>query len=148
YRDVLYVEQLIAPDTVNTLPPATLDAFRAHGKVGDTLEANIDQARQQMASLERSGISIDQVTDKLMIDGVELFSEAFDQLLGAVAHKRVANLGPRLNGQTYMLPADLKESVVGELDAWQRAGSVRRLWVHDAKLWTAAEEGQWLGWLD
>jgi transaldolase/glucose-6-phosphate isomerase len=148
YRDVLYVEQLIAPDTVNTLPPATLDAFRDHGRVDDTLEANIDQAHEQMAALDRSGISIDQVTNTLVIDGVKLFSEAFDQLLGAVAHKRVGNLGPRLNGQTYMLPADLKESVAGELDAWQRAGSVRRLWVHDAKLWTAAEEGQWLGWLD
>ena len=97
YSDVLYVEQLIAPDTVNTLPPATLDAFRDHGKVGDTLEANIDQAQQQMAALERSGISIDQVTDKLVIDGVDLFSEAFDQLLGAVAHKRIDNLGIRLN---------------------------------------------------
>jgi transaldolase/glucose-6-phosphate isomerase len=148
YRDVLYVEQLIAPDTVNTLPPATLDAFRAHGKVGDTLEANIDQARQQMASLERSGISIDQVTDKLMIDGVELFSEAFDQLLGAVAHKRVANLGIRLNHQTYKLPVDLEKSVTGELDAWRRSGNVRRLWGRDAGLWTAGDEGQWLGWLD
>ena len=148
YRDVLYVEQLIAPDTVNTLPPATLDAFRDHGKVGDTLEANIDQAQQQMAALERSGISIDQVTDKLVIDGVDLFSEAFDQLLGAVAHKRIDNLGIRLNHQTYKLPADLEKSVTGALDAWRRAGSVRRLWGSDAGLWTAGDEGQWLGWLD
>src|SRR5439155_11577922 len=63
YRDVLYVEELIAPDTVNTLPPSTLDAFRDHGKVGATLERGIDHAEQQMAALDRFGVSIDQVTD-------------------------------------------------------------------------------------
>ena len=70
-------EQLIAPDTVNTLPPATLDAFRDHGKVDDTLEANVDQAEQQMAELDRLDISIDQVTDALVIDGVEAFCGGF-----------------------------------------------------------------------
>jgi transaldolase / glucose-6-phosphate isomerase len=148
YSDVLYVEQLIARDTINTLPPATLDAFRDHGKVGDTLEANVEQARQQMAALEGSGISIDQVTDKLVIDGVDLFSEAFDKLLGAVAYKRIDNFGINLNHQTYKLPSDLEKSVSGALDTWRRAGRVRRLWGRDAGVWTAGDEGQWLGWLD
>jgi transaldolase / glucose-6-phosphate isomerase len=148
YRDVLYVEELIAPDTVNTLPPATLDAFRDHGKVGATLESNIDQAEQQMAALDRLGISIDQVTEALVVDGVKLFAEAFDHLLGAVAHKRVDSLGSKLDGQTYTLPADLEKCVANELDAWRRAGNVRRLWGRDASLWTAADESQWLGWLN
>jgi transaldolase / glucose-6-phosphate isomerase len=148
YRDVLYVEELIAADTVNTLPPSTLDAFRDHGRVGATLERNIDQAEQQMAALGRLGISIDQVTDKLVIDGVGLFAEAFDQLLGAVAHKRVDNLGTRLDGQTYTLPETLEKSVEKEVDAWRRAGNVRRLWTRDASLWTGLDESQWLGWLD
>jgi transketolase len=147
YRDVLYVEEPIAPNTVNTLPPATLDAFRDHGKVGATLEGNIDQAEQQMAALDRLGISIDQVTDALVIDGVKLFAESFDNLLGAVARKRVDNLGGKLNRRTYALPAELAQSVTDELEAWRRTGNGRRLWDRDASLWTAADEGQWLGWL-
>ena len=93
YSDVLYVEELIAPDTVNTIPPATMDAFRDHGKVRLSLEENIDQAKQVMATLEASGISIDAVTAKLVEEGVQQFADAFDELLGAVARKRVVNLG-------------------------------------------------------
>src|SRR4029077_18211683 len=78
YRDVLYVEELIAPDTINTLPPATMDAFRDHGKVGATLTENIDQAEQQMAALENAGIAIAAVTDALVVEGVSLFADAFD----------------------------------------------------------------------
>ena len=89
YSDVLYVEELIAPDTVNTIPPATMDAFRDHGKVRLSLEEDIDQAKQVMAALDRSGISIDAVTAKLIDEGVQLFADAFDNLLGAVARKRV-----------------------------------------------------------
>ena len=148
YRDVLYVEELIAPATVNTLPPATLDAFRDHGKVGATLENNIDLAEQELAVLDRLGISVDQVTDALVIDGVKLFMAAFDQLLGAVALKRSCNLGSKLDGQTCTLPADLDKSVASELEAWRQVGNVRRLWDRDASLWTAADEGHWLGWLD
>src|SRR5262249_5604584 len=62
YRDTLYVEELIAADTVNTMPPATLDAFRDHGKVAPTLERNLEQAKEQLAALARAGISLDQVT--------------------------------------------------------------------------------------
>jgi transaldolase/glucose-6-phosphate isomerase len=99
YSDVLYVDELIAPDTINTMPPATMDAFRDHGRVQPSLEENIEQARQVMATLEQSGISIDSVTAKLVEEGVLLFADAFDKLLDAVARKRVALLGEKLDSQ-------------------------------------------------
>jgi transaldolase / glucose-6-phosphate isomerase len=85
YRDVLYVEELIGPDTVNTMPPATIDAFRDHGIVRNTLTDDVAGAQKVMDDLARAGISIKQVTDKLTDDGVELFAEAFEKLLAAVA---------------------------------------------------------------
>jgi transaldolase len=84
YRDVLYVEELIGPDTVNTLPPATLEAFRDHGLPRLSLTEDIPGAEQTMKTLAQLGISIDEVTDKLTEDGVRLFAEAFDKLLKAV----------------------------------------------------------------
>jgi transaldolase/glucose-6-phosphate isomerase len=84
YRDVLYVEELIGPDTVNTLPPATLEAFRDHGLPRLSLTEDIPGAEQIMKTLAQLGISIDEVTDKLTEDGVRLFAEAFDKLLKAV----------------------------------------------------------------
>lgn len=85
FSDVLYVDELIGPDTVNTIPPATLDAFRDHGRPRPSLEENVDAARQAMQDLARAGISLKQVTDQLTEDGVKLFAEAFDKLLAAVA---------------------------------------------------------------
>ena len=99
YSDVLYIEGLIAPETISTMPPATMDAFRDHGRVQPTLEENIEQARQVMATLEKSGISIDSVTAKLVEEGVQIFANAFDKLLDAVARKRVALLGEKLDRQ-------------------------------------------------
>lgn len=84
YRDVIYVEELIGPDTVNTMPPATIDAFRDHGKLRNSLTEDIPSAKKTMADLERAGISMKQVTDKLTDDGVKLFADAFDKLLAAV----------------------------------------------------------------
>ncbi len=85
YSDVLYVEELIGPETVNTVPPATLDDFRDHGKPRQSLTENVEGARKTMADLGASGIVMKDVTDKLTADGVKLFAEAFDTLLAAVA---------------------------------------------------------------
>jgi transaldolase/glucose-6-phosphate isomerase len=148
YSDVLYVEELIAPDTVNTMPPATMDAFRDHGEVRLSLEEDIDRAKQVMATLDRSGISIDAVAAKLGEEGVQLFADAFDKLLGAVARKRAANLGAKIDGQTHRLPSELEKAVVDSLESWRHDGNVRRLWAGDARLWTGADEPKWLGWLD
>ena len=84
YSDVMYIEELIGPDTVNTIPPATLDAYRDHGHPRTTLTENIPAAKQVMESLPKLGISMKEVTDKLTDDGVKLFSEAFDKLLQAI----------------------------------------------------------------
>ena len=84
YPDVLYVDELIGEDTVNTIPPATLDAFRDHGEARKSLEEDVEGAAETMAALERAGVSMTEVTDKLLEDGVKLFSEAFDKLLAAV----------------------------------------------------------------
>jgi transaldolase/glucose-6-phosphate isomerase len=85
YRDVVYVEELIGPDTVNTIPPATVDAFRDHGLPRNSLTEDVADAQRVMDDLARAGISIKEVTDKLTEDGVKLFADAFDKLLAAVA---------------------------------------------------------------
>ena len=84
YRDVLYVEELIGPDTVDTIPPATFDAFRDHGKLRPSLTEDLASAHKTMEAAAKVGISMKEVTDKLTDDGVRLFSEAFDKLLAAV----------------------------------------------------------------
>jgi transaldolase/glucose-6-phosphate isomerase len=88
YSDVLYVESLIGPDTINTMPPKTMDAFRDHGSVAQTLTDGLDEARDVLAAAARLGLDLDGVTDGLVTDGVRLFAEAFDKLLAAVADKR------------------------------------------------------------
>jgi transaldolase/glucose-6-phosphate isomerase len=83
YRDVLYVEELIGADTVDTIPPATFDAFRDHGKPRNSLTEDVNAARTTMDNLAKAGISMKEVTDKLVVDGVKLFADAFKQLLDA-----------------------------------------------------------------
>ena len=147
YSDILYVEELIAPETVNTMPPATMDAFRDHGKPRASLEENIAQAEQVMAVLDHAGISIDAVTAKLVEDGVQLFADAFDKLLGAVAGRRAAILAEKLDSQSVGLPPELGQAVAASLESWRHDGNVRRLWAGDASLWSGADEAKWLGWL-
>jgi transaldolase len=89
YRDVVYIEELIGPDTVNTVPPATLEAFRDHGRARPSLTEDVAGARRVMDALAAAGISLDRVTDELLDDGVKLFADAFDTLLGAIG-KRVS----------------------------------------------------------
>jgi transaldolase / glucose-6-phosphate isomerase len=147
FSDVLYVETLIGPDTVNTMPPATLAAFRDHGNVAATLAADVEASRRVLAESERLGLDLDGVTDGLIVEGVEKFSQAFDALLGAVAGKRAKFLGPALNGQSMVLPADLDAAMKEALAGAAAKGWTRRLWAKDASLWTGADESGWLGWL-
>jgi len=85
YRDVVYVEELIGPDTVNTMPPATIDAFRDHGQLRNSLTEDVAGAAKVMSDLAKVGVSIKEATDKLTDDAVKLFADAFDKLLAAVA---------------------------------------------------------------
>ncbi len=148
YRDVLYVEELIGPETVNTLPPATLEAFRDHGKPRQSLTEELDGARKTMSDLAAAGISMKEVTDKLTADGVKLFAEAFDKLLEAVEKNAHRPATPPVNAQTAKLPAGLDDAVKKNLSDWRAHGKVRRLWQHDASLWTNEDECSWLGWLN
>lgn len=93
YRDVLYVEELMGPDTVNTMPPATIEAFREHGEVRRAVDENVDAARQTIAHLTAVGIDLGQVTDKLLVDGLASFQKSFDSLLGGLEKKRTALQG-------------------------------------------------------
>ena len=87
YRDVMYVEQLIGPRSINTLPPQTIDAFRDHGEVRRTIDANVDEARAALRKLEELGISMKAVTDKLLVDGVASFQKSFDSLIAGLERK-------------------------------------------------------------
>src|SRR6266852_6592525 len=140
YSDVLYVEELIGPDTVNTIPPATLDAFRDHGKPRDSLEENIEEAKHVLAELERSGISLDAITAELVKDGVKQFADAADKLYGAVAHKRAAVLGGGVDQQTLALGGAIKKAVEKSAEEWRSSAKIRRLWQKDKSVWTGDDE--------
>jgi transaldolase len=90
YSDVLYVEELIGPDTVNTLPPATMDAFKDHGVAESRLTRNLAQAHTDISALADLGISLNDITEELERGGISSFAEAFDRLLGVLAEKRQA----------------------------------------------------------
>src|SRR5215470_2295661 len=146
--DVIYVEELIGRDTINTMPPKTMDAFRDHGRVRPSLEEDVEAAECTMRGLAHLGISIDAITTKLTIEGVQQFTDAFDKLLGSLARKRTALLRSEINSQSVNLPNGLRKAIDSTLEQWRRAGNVRRLWAGDATLWTGSDEDQWVGWLD
>jgi transaldolase/glucose-6-phosphate isomerase len=147
YSDVLYVEELIGPDTVNTMPPATYEAFRAHGVPKASLEKDVEQSHRVMEGLAKAGISLPQVTAKLLDDGVKLFADAFDKLLGSVDKTCKFFSKEKLNRQTYTLPDAIAKDVASRLEDWRLTGKMRRLWGRDATLWTGEDEAKWLGWL-
>jgi len=90
YSDVMYIEELIGPDTVNTVPPKTMEAFKDHGVAQSRLTGGLAQAHTDISTLSELGISLNDITDKLEADGITSFSESFDRLLGVLAEKRKA----------------------------------------------------------
>ncbi|HWO01063.1 MAG TPA: transaldolase [Blastocatellia bacterium] len=98
YRDVYYVEELIGPETVDTIPPATLGAFLDHGVVRLTLEENTDEERARLQRLEEVGVSLDEVTAQVLADAVRLFVEPFEKLLAAIQTRRDEILGRAASG--------------------------------------------------
>ncbi len=147
YSDVLYVEELIGRDTVNTIPPATMDAFRDHGRPRASLTEGVDDARAVMDAVAQHGLDLDGITEKLVQDGVELFAEAADKLLGSVAAKREAMLGDELLQLSGKLPEALDIQAKEAREDWRKTGKLRDLWAGEAKLWTGTDEAGWLGWL-
>jgi transaldolase/glucose-6-phosphate isomerase len=148
YSDVLYVEELIGPNTINTIPVATLDAFRDHGKLRNSLEEDAAGAQRALDDLGRTGISLDHVTDRLIDDGVRLFAEAADKLLAAVAKKRGEILNQKIDRQQLSLGSGLTKKAEEIAEEWRAHGNIRKLWQRDKSLWTNADEDRWLGWLD
>lgn len=147
YRDVIYVEELIGPDTVNTIPLATFEAFRDHGRPRASLTEDIESAYDTMETLAGVGISMKEVAGALLADGVRLFADAFDKLLTAVKKQgREAGAG-EIKRMTHRLPDPMTAAVKDTLAEWSAQGKVRRLWGRDASLWTGKDEAQWLGWL-
>jgi len=134
YRDVLYVEELIGPDTVDTMPPQTVVAFKDHGRVERTLDKNLDLAKQQLADLESLGISLQQITTELTVEGVESFTKSFDTLDEEIRQKHEAILsgaseryGARLGG--------FQPQVDDRLRQINSDGFVGKIWEKDARLW-------------
>ncbi len=151
YPDTLYVDQLIGPDTVNTMPEATFAAFRDHGTAKNTIQEGLDEAKATMQRLADAGISIDEVTDTLLIDGAKLFVDAFDQLMGVISRKRAVALGDQLDRVTYSLGA-IQSQVDEALQEAQQNNLVRRIWAKDPTVWHQDPEAQKiirsaLGWL-
>ncbi|HEY6118004.1 MAG TPA: bifunctional transaldolase/phosoglucose isomerase [Candidatus Dormibacteraeota bacterium] len=152
YPDTYYVEELIGPETVDTVPPQTLAAFREHGEVRRSLDENVDIARRQLKELDGFGVDIDKVTQELEVEGVEAFTKSFDSLLGTLtktAKEIRAGKGPR---QWHSL-GRLQPAVDAQLAKLQKDDAPRRLWAKDSTLWSAdtskrQEIRDRLGWLD
>jgi transaldolase / glucose-6-phosphate isomerase len=147
YPDVYYVEALIGPDTIDTVPPATFEAFRDHGKVRPTLEQDMEGAHRTLAELAALGVSLDEVTDRVLEEGVEKFDDAFAKLLEAVARATEAEQTRVIGRPDLRLSKDLRSAVEETLSDWQANEKTRRLWRGDSTLWTGADEVEWLGWL-
>ena len=148
YSDTLYVDELIGRDTVNTVPPQTLDAFRDHGRVSHTLVEDVELAYDILSRLEQVGISLDEVTDGLLADGLVLFEEAMDGLLATIASLQRRARGPRVTPSSLHLGDALEARVTAAAARWDQASGTQRLWDRDATLWTDSGEERWLGWLD
>ncbi|HEX7419542.1 MAG TPA: bifunctional transaldolase/phosoglucose isomerase [Thermoanaerobaculia bacterium] len=134
YRDVLYVESLIGPDTVDTVPPATYDAFKDHGKVVMTLEKDVDQAREVLRKFKQYGLSLEKITTQLTEEGVKSFDESFVSLMSTIEARRdaaIRNLGNRI---TFHL-GDAQGVVDAALQRADKDKFVERIWKKDATLW-------------
>src|SRR5436190_5537535 len=152
YPDTYYVEELIGPDTVDTIPPQTLAAFREHGDVRRSLDENVELARRQLKHLAEVGVDLDQVTHELEVEGVAAFTKSFESLLSALeksAKEIKAGKGPR---QWHSLGAQ-QPAVDAQVAKLQKDDAPRRLWAKDSTLWSAdpakrQEIRDRLGWLD
>jgi transaldolase/glucose-6-phosphate isomerase len=149
YKDTLYVEALVGRDTVNTIPPATMDAFRDHGKVSpDAIEQDVEGARMALTDLERGGISLKAITEELTVEGVQQFADAFDKLFATIAQRRRSlSEGDSARFAIRLGSADMQTAFDSEMETWRKTGAVRRLWAGDKSLWTGTDEDKWVGWL-
>ena len=151
YSDVMYVEELIGPETVNTMPQQTMMAFKEHGEVRPSLAENVEGARQVLRDLAAAGIDIDRVTSDLRVDGVKLFADSIDKLLEEIANKKRKLQQGSVGAHEAQLGA-LDGAVSTRLEQLERTAVVRRIAEKDAGLWksngsTQTEIRERLGWL-
>jgi transaldolase/glucose-6-phosphate isomerase len=147
YRDTLYVDELIGPDTVNTVPVETLSAFRDHGHPWPSLEADVTEAMETLEDLEAAGISLRRVTDELVVEGVAKFQEPFDKLLATLDRRTQRDNVARINSQSYSVSPDYSKEIADQLAAWNAQHGTRRLFAGDPSLWDGGDELGWIGWL-
>jgi transaldolase / glucose-6-phosphate isomerase len=152
YPDTYYVDNLIGPHTVNTLPPKTIDAFRNHGVVKPTIDEGIDEARETMAQLAEVGVRIDKVVQQLQGDGVESFANDFRRLLEAVEGKKQVLLTGVIARQQIAM-ATYESGVRDTLAQLDKNRIMRRIWEKDPSVWKQESSHQQvissrLGWLD
>jgi transaldolase/glucose-6-phosphate isomerase len=152
YSDVMYLDALIGPDTVNTVPPATLTAFMDHGTVAPTLATGYEAAHAAVAELGALGIDLSRVCHGLLDDGVKSFMASMTTLIGAVTARRAALLEQAAGHQRAVLPAPLAAAVDAEVLRLSQASAPKRLWDGDPKLFTADPAHETsiktrLGWL-
>ena len=151
YRDTMYVDELIGPDTVNTLPLATLRAFADHGTAERTIDRNVEGARRVLAEIEAAGVSLKDVTDFLVVDGVKKFSDSYGALLAALEAKRSRLLAERPVRASRRLQAF--DSEIDVLLTKDGTGYVKKLTARDPSLWVEDETARReiavrLGWLE
>ena len=150
YPKTMYVDELIGPDTVNTMPGETFEAFRDVGqpesKLTNNWPENLAGARTIIQTLADVDISLEQATEQLLDEAVRKFVEPFDALLSSIERKRQTMLGADLAQQTYSLNS-ASDLVAASLKDWRASGKIRRLWHGDTALWSSTDEDQWLGWL-
>ena len=148
YSDVMYVESLMGPDTVNTMPPATLTAFLEHGSVAPTIEQGVDEARADLQAISSAGISMEVVTGKLLTDGVKSFGNSFDKLIANIEEKKTQLLA---GDQEYtgMKLGELLPAVEAAVRDLEDLGLVGRIWRKDYTIWKSdpKEIIDRLGWL-
>jgi transaldolase/glucose-6-phosphate isomerase len=144
---VLYVEELIGKNTVNTLPPKTLQAFQDHGSVKLSLVANIEAAEKTIKAFDECGISLNEITEQLLVEGVKSFSASFDKLLSTLGKGHMPLLDKNMNSQSISIPKVMAAQAERIHTDWNSKNCTQRLWERDSSLWTNRDESKWLGWL-
>ncbi len=152
YSDILYVQPLIGPDTVNTLPDETIVAFRDHGEARATVEDGLGEAQVAFKTLADLGIDMRAVGEQLSVEGVDKFAQSFDKLFAVIAAKQRALAAEMPNRLSLSLGREIQGHARETLDVLERNDFSRRLWAKDAGLWKAEPERQALianrlGWL-
>ncbi|HXQ49395.1 MAG TPA: bifunctional transaldolase/phosoglucose isomerase [Thermoplasmata archaeon] len=150
YRDTMYVEELVGPETVDTIPPATLTAFEDHGVIRpDAVGRGVPEATARLDRLARLGIDLAKVTDDLQVEGVALFSASYEHLLNSLDAKKTSLLASVVDPRRWSLGAEAPR-VAARLASWQESRVGDRVWRCDPTLWPAAPPAdvtQRMGWL-